>query len=112
MRISDWRSDVCSSDLLTTAWASAMGLVDISNVALLYRLRQCGDWLCFLIGRLLSRAAPKAAEGRLIRLIDATTVPKAGAHDKPQRSEERRVGQVCGSTCRSRWSPYHKKNKK
>jgi hypothetical protein len=71
---------------LTTAWASAMGLVDISNVALLYRLRQCGDWLCFLIGRLLSRAAPKAAEGRLIRLIDATTVAKAGAHGKTQGS--------------------------
>src|SRR3546814_12461746 len=28
------------------------------------------------------------------------------------RSEERRVGQECVSTCRSRWSPYHKKNKK
>lgn len=69
---------------LTAAWASAMGLVDISNVALLYRLRQCGDWFCFLIGRLLSRAAPKAAQGRLIRLIDATTVPKAAAHDKTQ----------------------------
>ena len=69
---------------LTTAWASAMGFVDISNVALLYRLRQCGDWLCFLIGRLLSRAAPEVAEGRLIRLVDATTVPKAGADDSKQ----------------------------
>jgi hypothetical protein len=66
---------------LTAAWASATGLVDLSNVALLYRLQQCGDWFCFLIGRLLSRAAPKAAQGRLIRLIDATTVPKAGAQD-------------------------------
>src|SRR3546814_13978719 len=27
------------------------------------------------------------------------------------RSEERRVGQECVSTCRSRWSPYHSKNK-
>src|SRR3546814_13109856 len=27
------------------------------------------------------------------------------------RSEERRVGKECVSTCRSRWSPYHKKNK-
>src|SRR3546814_13728377 len=26
-----------------------------------------------------------------------------------QRSEERRVGQECGSTCRYRWSPYHQK---
>ena len=28
----------------TAAWASATGLADISNVALLYRLRNCGDW--------------------------------------------------------------------
>src|SRR3546814_2968685 len=29
------------------------------------------------------------------------------AVDRPQRSEERRVGKECVSTCRSRWSPYH-----
>lgn len=62
----------------TTAWAAAAGLVDISNVALLYRLRQCGDWLGVLIGHVLAGAAPPASQGRLIRLIDATTVPKAG----------------------------------
>lgn len=62
----------------TTAWATAIGLVDISNVALLYRLRQCGDWLAFLIGQTLASSAPKTAHGRLIRIIDATTVPKAG----------------------------------
>src|SRR3546814_17227876 len=28
------------------------------------------------------------------------------------RSEERRVGKECGSTCRSRWSPYHEKKKR
>src|SRR3546814_21031551 len=27
------------------------------------------------------------------------------------RSEERRVGKECGSTCKTRWSPYHKKKK-
>jgi DDE family transposase len=63
---------------LTAAWAAAVGLVDISNVALLYRLRQCGDWLALLVGEALSAAAPKASRGRLIRIIDATTVPKAG----------------------------------
>jgi hypothetical protein len=62
----------------TTAWATAIGLVDISNVALLYRLRQCGDWLALLVGQALASAAPKTARGRLIRIIDATTVPKAG----------------------------------
>jgi hypothetical protein len=63
---------------LTAAWATSVGLVDISSVALLYRLRQCGDWLAMLVGQALVAAAPKASRGRLIRIIDATTVPKAG----------------------------------
>lgn len=62
----------------TAAWATSVGLVDISNVALLYRLRQCGDWFALLVGQALVAAAPKASRGRLIRIIDATTVPKAG----------------------------------
>src|SRR5947208_6665105 len=61
---------------LTAAWATSVGLVDVSNVALLYRLRQCGGWLALLVGRALASAAPKASQGRLIRIIDATTVPK------------------------------------
>jgi hypothetical protein len=68
----------------TAAWASAAGLADMSNVALLYRLRQCGDWLALLVGQTLAFDAPKAARGRLIRLVDATTVPKAGALAKTQ----------------------------
>jgi hypothetical protein len=67
---------------LTAAWATSIGLVDISNVALLYRLRQCGDWLALLVGQALAAAAPKASRGRLIRIIDATAVPKAGAQAK------------------------------
>src|SRR5882672_11283868 len=63
----------------TAAWGTSIGLVDVSNVALLYRLRQCGDWLAVLVGRALAAGAPKASRGRLIRLVDATTVPKAGA---------------------------------
>lgn len=62
----------------TTGWAASIGLVDISNVALLYRLRQCGEWLAVLVGHVLTTAAPAASRGRLIRIIDATTVPKAG----------------------------------
>jgi Transposase DDE domain len=63
---------------LTAAWATSVGLVDISNVALLYRLRHCGDWLAMLVGQVLATATPRASQGRLIRIIDATTVPKAG----------------------------------
>src|SRR6266403_2801718 len=62
----------------TAAWATSVGLVDVSNVALLYRLRQCGDWLAMLVGQALAGAAPKASHGRIIRIIDATTVPKKG----------------------------------
>lgn len=62
----------------TAAWAASVGLVDISNVALLYRLRRCGDWLAMLVGRALAAAAPKASQGRMIRIVDASAVPKAG----------------------------------
>lgn len=75
---------------LTAAWATSVGLVDISNVALLYRLRQCGDWLAMLVGQALSAAAPKASQGRLIRIIDATTVPKKGLRGR-KRNEVWRI---------------------
>src|SRR3981081_4410739 len=63
---------------LTAAWATSVGLVDISNVALLYRLRQCGDWLAMLVGQTLACAAPAASHGRLIRICHATPVPETG----------------------------------
>src|SRR4051812_7880670 len=63
----------------TACWASAVGLADISNVALLNRLRGCGDWLAVLVGSLLAAAQAPASRGRLVRLIDATAVPKPGA---------------------------------
>jgi hypothetical protein len=61
------------------AWSSAVGLADLSNVALLKRLQRCGDWLEGLVGQVLARGAPAASGGRLIRLIDATAVPQHGA---------------------------------
>src|SRR3546814_16740488 len=47
--------------------------------------------------------------------VDDTKVFHAGTRldgDRTVRSEERRVGKECVSTCRSRWSPYHEKKKK
>jgi hypothetical protein len=61
------------------AWASVVGLADITNEAMLYRLRHCGQWLEQLVAQALQRTTPRAAEGRLIRIIDGTAVPKAGA---------------------------------
>src|SRR3546814_6997185 len=83
MRISDWSSDVCSSDLLCVRPQGKGG---------------SGAQALCLAGRL--RAA------RII-LIDQ----ERKCLYESRRSEERRVGKECVSTCRSRWSPYHDKKK-
>ena len=62
----------------TSAWAASAGLADLSNVALLQRLRNCGAWMEHLVGLSLVGGAVPAADGRRIRLLDGTTVPKAG----------------------------------
>lgn len=62
----------------TAVWAASVGLADLCNVSLLYRLRQCGDWLALLVGQALAEATPPTGQGRLIRIVDATAVPKAG----------------------------------
>jgi len=54
----------------------------VANTALLYRLRQSGDWLAWLVGHALASAAPKASQGRPIRIVDATNVLKAGVAAK------------------------------
>src|SRR3546814_12662358 len=106
MRISDWSSDVCSSDLgpkggpgmremlSTTSAIYGQGMGE--KVALITDGRFSGATRGFCVGHV----GPEAAVGGPIGLIK-------------NRSEERRVGTECVSTCRSRWSPYHyKKNKR
>src|SRR3546814_17971125 len=44
--------------------------------------------------------------------VDRTALPGAAQPLMRPRSEERRVGKECVSTCRSRWSPFHTKKKK
>src|SRR3546814_3320215 len=74
MRISDWSSDVCSSDRVTYPPGNS-GFVLVEHY----------------------RFGPAAArQGR-----------RHGFVFRRRRSEERRVGKECVSTCRSRWSPYH-----
>jgi hypothetical protein len=74
---------------LTAAWAEGIGLASLSNVALLGRLRNAVPWLQSIVARLLARpqarsqpaavgAAGRTGQPRLIRLVDATTVRKAG----------------------------------
>src|SRR3546814_13404860 len=101
MRISDWSSDVCSSDLLyedrdpsgekKVAKLKARTAADVSfkNVAEEWLDVRASGWTKKQLdkerARLKNHAYPWI--GRL-------------------RSEERRVGKECVSTCRSRWSPY------
>lgn len=66
----------------TAAWAASVNFADVSNVALLFRLRKSGAWLSDLVGRLLAADAADLSHGRLIRLVDATTVRKAGRSAK------------------------------
>jgi hypothetical protein len=69
------------------AWAEAMGLASLSNVALLKRLRNSVEWLERLVGRLIAdtrEASVAAAKARPVRLVDATSVAKAG---RPAREE-------------------------
>src|SRR3546814_3181122 len=87
MRISDWSSDVCSSDLF---------------VADLLR-RSFASSLRSKIGFLISRPATELLKHHL----DPNNHNGAVFLGLNGRSEERRVGKECVSTCRSRWSTYH-----
>src|SRR3546814_19319042 len=90
MRISDWSSDVCSSDL-------AIRIIK-SGATMLRRESRYGESQA--IG-MFGRGTVISSFGLLGR---ANPVTQIGI-----RSEERRVGKECVSTCRSRWWPYHEK---
>src|SRR3546814_15671573 len=95
MRISDWSSDVCSSDLADQRrLPRAVRPEQRENLALV-DAEVDGD------ERLVAA---------LIRLAEAGNL-KDWSHSTANRSEERRVGKECVSTCRSRWSPYQYKKK-
>src|SRR3546814_12349462 len=55
----------------------------------------------------VSGAVPAAEAGTLVFMVGGTEAAFQQAAPILQRSEERRVGKECVSTCRSRWSPYH-----
>src|SRR3546814_15600999 len=97
MRISDWSSDVCSSDLKDLA-SSQINRTDPPPWRLLARhLKRRKEAVCFhRIGRV--RLGLDSSHG---------IQPLASLTHRKGRSEERRVGKECVSTCRSRWSPYH-----
>src|SRR3546814_15279802 len=105
MRISDWSSDVCSSDLPLSLMAERIGREKAERIW--RRSRQAVDALRERTER-LGLAVDGATRGSIY--LDGNVLDAGGlAHE---RSEERRVGKGCVSTCRSRWAPYHLKKKK
>src|SRR3546814_21080584 len=140
MLISDWSSDVCSSDcnepleLINAVQISAGGDVDGHHLAL--GAAERGD---VVVGghRGVDVLRGQTVRGQLVgieprsqreltltenlgslhtgnrlqlRLDDPQQIISdlvAGQRVAVERSEERRVGKECVSTCRSRWSPYH-----
>src|SRR3546814_13476486 len=98
MRISDWSSDVCSSDLfMSDAFAGPRPTVLVTGGA-------------GYIGSHAVLALRDAGYGVVV-IDNLVTGFRWAVPDDVARSEERRVGKECVSTCRSRWSPYHYKKK-
>src|SRR3546814_18505642 len=112
MRISDWSSDVCSSDLIPLEYLSARDVIraverhDVTTLAGVPPL-----WV-----QLVEAVWPPQAALSLRRLTNSGgRLPMSvlrrmremfpAAEIFPMRSEERRVGKECVSPCRSRWSP-------
>src|SRR3546814_13348144 len=59
------------------------------------------------IGAMRALAEAKLRCPQDVALIGFDDIPAASQTSPTLRSEERRVGKACDSTCRSRWSPYH-----
>src|SRR3546814_13287003 len=99
MRISDWSSDVCSSGLPDMMFVRPTVILIFDRLSdALFTVAPVWPDSARDPDALIAAARDRieAAQHRLA----ATDLPP------PARSEERRVGQECGSTCRSRWWPY------
>src|SRR3546814_11250059 len=102
MRISDWSSDVCSSDLYATGCVGKWHLGHQPHFRPLKR--GFDDYLGVLYSNDMHPVELFDRDQRAEYPIDQNTLTRRLAD---RRSEARRVGKECVSTCRSRWSPYH-----
>src|SRR3546814_16459912 len=100
MRISDWSSDVCSSDLAFARRFGAAALLELDRL----RGRAAEPALAIAPPATFKRRFELVSE---IDHVEALLFPlRRLAFELQARSEERRAGKECVSTCRSRWSPY------
>src|SRR3546814_14288685 len=108
MRISDWSSDVCSSDLNSQEVAAQRSLI-LNGIMLAAAVGF--TIIGFVIVQWRVSGPIQRMTGAMKRLADRdleVIIPYVdrGA-ELGERSEERRVGKECVSKCRSRWSPDH-----
>src|SRR3546814_13607029 len=96
MRISDWSSDVCSSDLIDHVADVEVAVADMADD---HALQSRGVEIGLALTDALGEAGERDADVGRHHL----TAGSGGAGGV--RSEERRVGKECVSTCRSRWAP-------
>src|SRR3546814_15957376 len=103
MRISDWSSDVCSSDLadVDTVMEMIRQRPPIVNLMATIALEHYTAMLAAIM--LTDPAMYEGAEPEWGALWQWHAIEEI----EHKRSEERRVGKECVSTCRSRWPPYH-----
>src|SRR3546814_20286379 len=126
MRISDWSSDVCSSDLKSNGFDANTEMNPALRDASTWAANPCGTSCRCAICALISSYDANSAAANTVAREHVGPTPLYNAkkpsslmmcwnalHNEVYRSEERRVGKECVSTCRSRWSPYHenKQNK-
>src|SRR3546814_15230523 len=112
MRISDWSSDVCSSDLLALSHGdNEEALTAVAKWMVEATVRWCTvleNRPEIVIRRDIESHTSQLRDKRVL-LFGCGALGSAIAECalRAGRSEERRVGKECVSTCRSRWSPYH-----
>src|SRR3546814_15496310 len=106
MRISDWSSDVCSSDLHSQGSSTVMAIANLAMAT--------GN-----VGREGVGVNPLRGQNNVQGACDMGSFPHefsgyrhvsddaVRGQFEQARSEERRGGKECVSTCRSRWSTYH-----
>src|SRR3546814_9353389 len=140
MRISDWSSDVCSSDLvicwmaahstggymrkflfglcaMTLVMSSAQAAAETLNNQMVIDLTKAGLGDEAIVAKIEETASN--FDLSTTQMIDLNAKGISGAviaamirsSNGANEPEDRRVGKECVSTCRSRWSPYHEKKK-
>src|SRR3546814_20008763 len=111
MRISDWSSDVCSSDRMVKA----------GKIATYGHANPWTDFFTMQVAKLLPASPVMISVFAFVKLMTGmiwlaivgrnitwgVAWHRFSAFFNIYRSEDRRVGKDCVSTCRSRWAPYH-----